>query len=65
MIAYSIQNTDGSYVKSAKSGTPVWWNDVAQAQQAFYQGYGGIDSKVVPVQVRVSPFGYNGYSIVK
>ena len=63
MIAYSIQNISGEYPRSAKSGSAIWWSSEAQAQQAYTQGYGAGGSKVVKVEVRVSPFGYNGYSI--
>ena len=63
MIAYSIQNINGEYPRSAKSGSAIWWSSETGAQQAYTQGYGGVGSKVVKVQIVSSHFGYNGYSI--
>jgi len=61
---YTIQNPDGSYPKSASAGTPIWWSSYDAAWKGWQNGYGASAANVVKVNLRPSPFGYNGYSIV-
>jgi len=61
MTGWFLKNSDGSFAKSIKTGTEIWFPSEKRALEACDNGYGDEGAEPIELEMVSNPSGYNGW----